>query len=336
MLSAPFLSSNSLLASLASKVAPQMDRVEAMIQEALAHRIPLIPEVGGHLISGGGKRLRPMMLIACAELCHYTGEDHIKLATCLEFIHNATLLHDDVMDKSALRRGKPTAHKIWGAPASIVVGDFLLCRALELMTEVESWPIVQLINRMATKIIEGQTLDLSLGTHLDITEETYLDLIHLKTAWLFQTACELGALVAGHPARKALHTLGYHMGMAFQLMDDVLDYISTAEVLGKNPGQDFQEGKVTLPVILALGHSSLEERAFWERTMRDHIQTPEDFSAACQIMHTHRVFAEVIQKAKNHIKQASLQLAAFPRSSLRGALEEALLFIPQQTTPPQP
>jgi octaprenyl-diphosphate synthase len=319
-----------LLITISQELAPEMKRVEAMIENALAHRITLIPEVGGHLIASGGKRLRPLMLMACARLCGYQGDDHIKLATCLEFIHNATLLHDDVMDQSHLRRGKPTAHQIWGAPASIVVGDFLLCRALELMTEVESWPIVHLINHMATKIIEGQTLDLSWSQHLSMDEATYLEMTHLKTAWLFQAACELGALVAQHPEKEALKAFGYHLGMAFQLMDDVIDYTSTADILGKNPGQDFQEAKVTLPVILALAKASPEERAFWERTLKDHVQTADDFAQARQIMTHHKVFEQVIASAQVALDKAAHNLEPFPESPLKKALLNVLQFIHQQ------
>lgn len=319
-----------LLLNLSSAVASEMAQVEAMIQHSLNHPISLIPEVGGHLISKGGKRLRPMLLVACAQLCGYEGESHIKLATCLEFIHNATLLHDDVMDKSHLRRGKPTAHHIWGAPASIVVGDFLLCRALELMTEVQSWPIVHLINHMATKIIEGQTLDLSLGHRLDITEEMYLNVIHLKTAWLFQAACELGALLTDHPERDSLRLFGYHLGMAFQLMDDVLDYMSTADILGKNPGQDFQEGKVTLPVLLAFERCSSHEKEFWIRTIQNQHQTPDDFAQALQLMKQYQVFETVMEHAHTFLQNATDNLSAFPASSLKKALLDALLFVHQQ------
>lgn len=321
---------SALLAPLISLVAPEMAQMDVLIQGSLTHGISLIPLVGGHLISSGGKRLRPMLLIACAKLCGYTGDDHIKLATCLEFIHNATLLHDDVMDKSELRRGVPTAHTVWGTAASIVVGDFLLCRALELMTEVESWPIVRLINSMATKIIEGQTLDLSLSHRLDIKPQDYLEMIHLKTAWLFQGACELGALVSHHDQASQLRDFGYRLGMAFQLMDDVLDYTSSAERLGKNPGQDFREGKVTLPVLLAYEKGAPAERAFWERTIQAPNQTEEDFQEALALMRAHKVFETVIGDARAFLDQAAVTLNSFPPSPLQKALYDILTFIHQQ------
>lgn len=302
-------------------------RVEGMIRDSLNHTIDLIPEVGGHLIKAGGKRLRPVLLVACARLCGYQGQEHIKLATCIEFIHNATLLHDDVMDKSYLRRGKPTAHEIWGVPASVVVGDFLLCRALELMTDVESWPIVRLINQMATRIIEGQALDLSWEHKIDMTEEDFFHVIHLKTAWLFQTACELGAMLSLHPEQENLRNFGYHLGMAFQLIDDVLDYTSTAPDLGKNPGQDFREGKITLPVILAFERATPEEKDFWNRTIGKQQQTPEDFIQALQIMSKHNVFEEVTKRAMKFLANAEENLSPFPPSPLKTALQGVLQFI---------
>jgi octaprenyl-diphosphate synthase len=319
-----------LLRPLLQLFSEEMVQVDQILCQALSHPTDLIPQVGGHLISSGGKRLRPMLLLATARLCHYTGQEHLKLASCLECIHNATLLHDDVMDQSLLRRGKPTAHRIWGTPASIVVGDFLLCRALEWMTEIQSWPIVRLVNAMATKIIEGQALDLALSAQLDVAEHTYFDVIHLKTAWLFQTACELGALLAHHPHQDNLRRFGYHAGMAFQLVDDILDYTSTPEILGKNPGQDFQEGKITLPIIRALAMGTVEERGFWKRTLQQKKQSPEDFETAKKILRAHKVFESVGADAQTHLVAAQHALHVFPSCAIKDALADMLSFICNQ------
>ena len=319
-----------LLHPLAEAVAQDMVAVDLLLDKACAHTIPLIPQVSGHLMKRGGKRLRPMLVLASAKLCGYEGEDHLKVASCLECIHNATLLHDDVMDKSLLRRGQPTAHRVWGTPASIVVGDFLLCRALEWLTQVESWPIVRLVNHMATKIIEGQTLDLSLEGRLDVDEATYFEVIHLKTAWLFQTACEVGALLTDHPHSLALRSFGYHAGLAFQMVDDVLDYTSTPEILGKNPGQDFQEGKVTLPIIRALAAGSPSDREFWSRTLGAKEQTVGDFPKAQEILKNTGAFESVLTDAHQQLDKACQALMPFPNSALRQALRDMVAFIGAQ------
>ena len=310
-----------------------MQRVEASIHTHLEHTIPLIPQVGGHLILAGGKRLRPLLLLAAAQLCGYEGRDHIKLAVCLEFIHNATLLHDDVMDHSALRRGRPTAHHVWGTEASIVVGDFLLCKALSLMAEVELWPVVHLISQTSTKIIEGQTLDLCLGAQVDLSEAQYLDMIEAKTACLFEAACGLGALLQPETAPKSppLREFGRLLGLAFQIMDDVLDYTSDAATLGKTPGQDFREGKVTLPVILAFARADAQEKAFWTRCLQNRQQNPDDLVQAEHFLQAHQAFAQARTRAQKYGDQACALLEAhFPDHALKPALAALVDFVIHQ------
>ena len=241
------------LAPIMNLVADGMNQVNAVILDRMQSRIPLIPELAGHLIAGGGKRLRPMLTLACADLVGYAGSRHYKLAAAVEFIHTATLLHDDVVDGSGLRRGRKTANIIWGNSASVLVGDFLFSRSFELMVEAESLKVLKILSGASAVIAEGEVNQLTAQRKIDTSEEQYLDIIGAKTAALFAAACRISAVVAdrSEAEEQALDVYGRNLGIAFQLIDDAIDYESDEATMGKDAGDDFRDGKVTLPVILA-------------------------------------------------------------------------------------
>jgi octaprenyl-diphosphate synthase len=245
-----------------------MERVNAMILSRTGSEVAMIPEVANHLINSGGKRLRPMLTLATAALCNYAGEGHVKLAASVEFMHTATLLHDDVVDESDLRRGKPSARKVWGNEASVLVGDFLLGQAFRMMVEVGSLRALDILSTAAAVIAEGEVMQLAAAKNTATTEDEYLAVIKGKTAELFAAACEVGPVIADRPIaeQKAARAYGMNLGIAFQLVDDALDYGGKSAKLGKNVGDDFREGKITLPVVLAFRRGNEEERGFWRRT----------------------------------------------------------------------
>src|SRR3954464_15174289 len=247
-------------------VAADLNHVNAVILERMQSDVALIPELAGHLIAGGGKRMRPMLTLACARLLDYPGSRHHKLAAAVEFIHTATLLHDDVVDGSDLRRGRRTANIIWGNPASVLVGDFLFSRSFELMVEDGSLKVLKILSHASAVIAEGEVNQLSAVRRVDLSEERYLDIIGAKPAALFAAACRIAAVVAerSEAEEAALDAYGRNLGIAFQLVDDAIDYVSDAGTMGKDAGDDFREGKMTLPVILAYARGTAEERKFWK------------------------------------------------------------------------
>ncbi len=250
--------------------AADMNAVNAVILDRMQSKVALIPELAGHLIAGGGKRMRPMLTLASAALLDYTGARHHKLAAAVEFIHTATLLHDDVVDGSGMRRGKRTANLIWGNPASVLVGDFLFSRAFELMVEDGSLKVLRILSHASAVIAEGEVDQLSAQRQVETSEEHYLHIINAKTAELFAAACRISPVVAegGEEAEEALEAYGRNLGIAFQLVDDAIDYSSDEATMGKGQGDDFRDGKVTLPVILAHARGSADDRAFWKAAMQ--------------------------------------------------------------------
>jgi len=250
-------------------VAEDMALVNQLILKRMESPVALIPQLAGHVISAGGKRLRPMLTLASAKLCGYHGERHIMLATCIEFIHTATLLHDDVVDDSKLRRGLETANSVWGNQASVLVGDFLFSRSFELMVEDGSVKVMGILSSASARLAEGEVMQLLTANDTETGESAYLDVIKAKTAKLFAASCRLGAIVADRPSveEEGLEAFGMNLGVAFQLIDDVLDYSAKQATLGKTVGDDFHEGKITLPVILAFRRGDDEERHFWRRTL---------------------------------------------------------------------
>jgi octaprenyl-diphosphate synthase len=305
-----------------------MERVNATILSRTGSSVTMIPEVANHLISSGGKRLRPMLTIAAANLCGYKGEGHLKLAASVEFMHTATLLHDDVVDESDMRRGKPAARMVWGNEASVLVGDFLLGQAFKMMVEVGSLACLDVLSTAASVIAEGEVMQLAAAKSMTTTEDEYLAVIRAKTAALFAAACEVGPLVAGRGAEevRACRSYGANLGIAFQLMDDVLDYGGTAAKLGKNTGDDFREGKITLPVVLSYRRGSETERAFWRSAMEDGQNDDPALEKARGLMRQHKALEDTVERARHYGAMAKDALALFPDSPLKSAMIDTVDF----------
>jgi octaprenyl-diphosphate synthase len=294
---------------------------ELLIQE-MQSEVPLIPKLAGHLIAAGGKRIRPLLTIATSRLCGYEGSRHITLAACVEFIHTATLLHDDVVDASALRRGIPSANAVWGNSASVLIGDFLFSRAFQLMVDDGDLEILAILSQAAARITEGEIKQLTTAHNLNLDQETYIELIRAKTGALFEGACEVGAVLAQKTKtyQDALKAYGENLGIAFQLIDDVLDYGASQQELGKTIGDDFKEGKVTLPSILAYAQSSTEEQLFWERTLRDVNQQEQDLNQALAYLRKHNILTQCLRTAQYYGDRAKKELQIFEDSLLKNHL----------------
>jgi octaprenyl-diphosphate synthase len=309
-------------------VAPEMNRVNAVILDRMQSEIPLIPELAGHLIAGGGKRMRPMLTLACARLLDYPGDRHHKLAASVEFIHTATLLHDDVVDGSDMRRGKTAANLIFGNPAAVLVGDFLFSRSFELMVEDGSLKVLKILSNASAVIAEGEVNQLTAQRQITTTQEKYLDIIGSKTAALFAAACRIAAVVAERPEADelALDAYGRNLGIAFQLVDDAIDYVSDGATMGKDAGDDFRDGKVTLPVILAHSRGDVEEKQFWRDAMLGHRASADDLAHATALLKKHLAIEDTLQRARHYGRRAIDALAPFPTSAAKDALVEAVEF----------
>ncbi|APO73775.1 octaprenyl-diphosphate synthase [Rhizobium etli 8C-3] len=305
-----------------------MERVNQLILSKAGSDVQMIPEVANHLISSGGKRLRPMLTLASACLFDYRGENHVKLATSVEFMHTATLLHDDVVDESNLRRGKSTARTIWGNQASVLVGDFLLGQAFRMMVDVGSLDALDVLSSAACVIAEGEVLQLSVAKNMETTEDDYLSVIRAKTAALFAAACEVGPIVAdaGKSGRNALKSYGMNLGLAFQLVDDALDYGGKAADLGKNVGDDFREGKITLPVILAYRRGTQAERAFWRDAIEGGNSTDANLEKALGLITKYGTLNDTISRAVHYGTIARDALAPLPETAWKSALMEVIDF----------
>lgn len=309
-------------------VAADMNDVNAVILDRMQSEIPLIPELAGHLIAGGGKRMRPMLTLACAKLLDYPGRRHCKLAASVEFIHTATLLHDDVVDGSDLRRGRKTANIIWGNSASVLVGDFLFSRAFELMVEDGSLKVLKILSRASAVIAEGEVNQLSAQRRVETSEDQYLAIIGAKTAELFAAACRIAAVVAERDegTELALDSFGRNLGIAFQLVDDAIDYVSDAATMGKGVGDDFRDGKVTLPVILAYARGNESERQFLKLAMTGHRTSDDDLAEATALLRKHGAIADTLARARHYGQRAVDSLGGFGSSEARAALTEAVSF----------
>jgi octaprenyl-diphosphate synthase len=309
-------------------VAADMERVNATIISRTGSDVTMIPEVANHLISSGGKRLRPILTLAMAQLSGYAGEGHIKLAAAVEFMHTATLLHDDVVDQSDMRRGKLAARLLWGNEASVLVGDFLLGQAFKMMVEVGSLRALEILSSAAAVIAEGEVMQLAAAKNTETTEDEYLAVIRAKTAELFAAACEVGPVIANRSKAEqaACRSFGMNLGIAFQLVDDALDYGGRAAKLGKNVGDDFREGKITLPVVLAFRRGSDVEREFWRNTLEHGPSGDDDLEHAIGLMTKHRALDDTVQRARHYGAIAKDALALFPDSPTKLALEEAVEF----------
>jgi octaprenyl-diphosphate synthase len=309
-------------------VSTDMERVNATILARTGSEVAMIPEVANHLISSGGKRLRPMLTIAMARLAGYRADGHVKLAAAVEFMHTATLLHDDVVDESELRRGKLAARMLWGNEASVLVGDFLLGQAFKMMVEVGNLRALEILSAAAAIIAEGEVMQLAAAKNTATTEDEYLAVIRAKTAELFAAACEVGPVLAERPKADlaACRSFGMNLGIAFQLVDDALDYGGKSAKLGKNVGDDFREGKITLPIVLSFRRGSELEREFWVRTIERGDAADGDLEHALGLMAKHRALEDTIGRAQHYGAMAKDALALFPASPMKQALEQAVEF----------
>ncbi len=305
-----------------------MQRVNQLIVSKAGSDVAMIPEVANHLISSGGKRLRPMLTLAAAQMCGYAGDGHIALATAVEFMHTATLLHDDVVDESDMRRGKPAARKVWGNQASVLVGDYLLGQAFRMMVDVGVMECLGILSDAAAVIAEGEVMQLAAAKRMTTTEADYLAVIKAKTAALFAAAAEVGPVLAARPRveQTALSDYGINLGYAFQLVDDALDYGGSSAALGKNVGDDFREGKVTLPVLIAYQRGNEADRAFWQRCIAEGDIRDGDLEAAIARLKATEAIAGTIERAVSYGEIAKANLAAFPDSAHKRALIEVVDF----------
>jgi len=313
---------------LAALVGADMARVNQTILLHAASHVEMIPEIANHLISSGGKRLRPMLTLATAGLCGYCGDGHIKLAAAVEFMHTATLLHDDVVDESDMRRGKLAARMLWGNEATVLVGDYLLGQAFKMMVEVGSLQSLEVLSSAAVVIAEGEVMQLAAAKDTETSEDDYLAVIRAKTAALFSAAAEVGPILARRPKAEIVACRGYglNLGIAFQLIDDALDYGGTSAKLGKNVGDDFREGKITLPVVLSFRRGSEKERAFWRRTLEKGEIGEGDLEAAIATIHKHRALEDTVERARHYGAMARDALELFPASAWKSALIDVVDF----------
>src|SRR5680860_314476 len=305
-------------------VKSDMERVNRLILSKAGSDVDLIPEVARHLIDSGGKRLRPMLTLAAASMCNYTGTHHITLAASVEFMHTATLLHDDVVDESDLRRGRTTARRVWGNQASVLVGDYLLGQAFRMMVEAGSMQALDVLSQAATVIAEGEVLQLSTAHNLETTQDEYMAVVKAKTAALFSAASEVGPILAGSGknAVSAFRSYGTNLGLAFQLIDDALDYGGSAKALGKNVGDDFREGKVTLPILLGYRRGSQKERIFWKEAIEQGQNDDGRLEEAMRLLHEHNALGDTIDRARHYCDLANDALATFDDSPHKRALIE--------------
>jgi octaprenyl-diphosphate synthase len=326
---APLTPPDSPVERLAVLVGDDLPAVDDVLHSRMLSEAALIPQVARHLVDSGGKRLRPLITLASARQYDCTGDAHIKLAAAVEFIHTATLLHDDVVDESTLRRGRPAANMLWGNKPSILVGDFLFSRAFQLMVEIGSPVVLAILANASAIIAEGEVLQLRLARNLAIGESQYLNVIAAKTAALFAAAAEAGAYAAGAEAKQteAMRSYGYNLGIAFQLVDDALDYSGRQAVMGKSVGDDFREAKMTLPVILSLAQAREEERRFWRKTIELGIQDEGDLSHAIEILERGGSLAATVERARTYARAAQDSLAICPDGEIRSALADVAAFV---------
>lgn len=308
--------------------AEDMARVNEAILARAHSDVDMIPDLALYLIDSGGKRLRPMLTVAAAQMCGYRGDNHIKLAASVEFMHTATLLHDDVVDESELRRGRRAPRMVWSNQASVLVGDYLLGQAFKMMVETRSLEALRILSNAAAVIAEGEVLQLSAQKDISTTEDAYLRIIDAKTAALFSAAGEVGAAIAnrGRAEVQALQSFGRNLGLAFQLIDDALDYSGKQALLGKSVGDDFREGKITLPVILAFRRGDGQERAFWQRSIEQGEMSDEDLSTAIALVEKHGAIADTVERARHYGAIAREALALFDDSAHKTALLGAVDF----------
>lgn len=315
-------SSSHPLEELSHLMSGDMAAVNALIIERMHSDVPLIPQLAGYLIAAGGKRIRPLMTLASTRLFDGETARPFRLAAAVEFIHTATLLHDDVVDESDQRRGQASANALFGNQSSVLVGDFLFSKSFELMVEDGSIDVLGILSKASAVIAEGEVLQLSIQNSLDTTLDQYLKVIGAKTAALFAAACEIGPVITGQTmaVRQSMRDYGYNVGMAFQIADDVLDYQSSTAELGKSIGDDFKEGKMTAPVIFAYESGSPEEKSFWTRTFEAKMATDSDLATAQSLIKAHGADRKTIALAEDYVKKAQNNLSSLPESPLKSIL----------------
>ncbi len=324
------MAKNGPFEELQAELAAEMAAVNTLIRTRMvSEHAPRIPEVTAHLVEAGGKRLRPLLTLAAAKICGYQGADDVKLAATVEFIHTATLLHDDVVDESNQRRGRPTANLLWDNKSSVLVGDYLFSRSFQLMVETGSLRVLDILANASAVIAEGEVLQLSVAQDLATSEATYLQVIRGKTAALFAAATEVGAIIANAPEPhvNALRDYGDALGISFQIVDDLLDYGGASASLGKNTGDDFRERKLTLPVILAVANADANERNFWVRTIEKGDQSNDDLARAMDILQKHGCLAATKAKALGWAEKAKTALGPLPESALKTTLGDLADFV---------
>ncbi len=320
---------------LAQALAPEMVAVNTLITQRMAsEHAPRIPQVTTHLVGAGGKRLRPMLTLAAAKLCGYTGEHHIRLAATVEFIHTATLLHDDVVDESGQRRGRPTANLLWDNKSSVLVGDYLFSRSFQLMVETGSLRVLDILANASATIAEGEVLQLTAASDLDTDEGVYLQIVRGKTAALFSAATQVGGVIAAAPEDQiaALYDYGDALGIAFQIADDLLDYQGDAAAIGKNVGDDFRERKLTLPVIKAVAQATPDERSFWERTIGKGRQEDGDLGHALSLMNKYGTLEATRIDAVQWADKAKSKLVVLPDHPIRTMLNDLADYVVARLT----
>lgn len=318
----------SALEHLSALVGEDLARVNAVIVERMQSEVALIPQLAGHIVAAGGKRLRPMLTLASARMCGYEGRRHLPLAACVEFIHTATLLHDDVVDGSGLRRGLATANALWGNKSSVLVGDFLFSRAFQLMVADGSLRVLEILSDAAAEIAEGEVHQLMTANDTATNEAMYLEVVRAKTAILFAAACQIGAVVGERPQaeEQALAEYGLNLGIAYQLVDDVLDYAAAQAILGKSVGDDFREGKVTLPAILAFARGDESERSFWRRTLEDMDQRDGDLERAIALTAKRGAVSDTLSRARAFGDKAHAALGVFRDGTEKRVLADVVDF----------
>jgi octaprenyl-diphosphate synthase len=316
------------LAPLLDLVDEDMNAINRIILDKAVSDVELIPELTHHLVNSGGKRLRPMLAIAASKLCGYRGQGHVRTAAAIEFMHTATLLHDDVVDESDTRRGRKTARLIWGNQATVLVGDFLLGQAFRMLVDVGSLPVLRILSNAAATIAEGEVMQLAAAKNTATTEDAYLAIIDSKTAALFAAAAEVGGAISNRPAdeQAALRSYGRNLGLAFQLVDDALDYSGDSARLGKSVGDDFREGKITLPVILSFRRGNDRDREFWNRTIVEGKIDDGDLEHAIGLMKKHKSIDATLERARSYGAIARDALAIFPESTERSAMQDVIDF----------
>ncbi len=316
------------LSRLTSLLDADLTETNRAIVSRMDSPVALIPQLAAHLVAAGGKRLRPLLTLGSARLCGYEGSRHVQLAACVEFIHTATLLHDDVVDESILRRGLASANAVFGNKASVLVGDFLFARAFQLMVADGSLDVLRILSTAAATIAEGEVLQLTTQNDLATTEQRYFDVIRGKTAALFAAACEVGGVIADRTSAEcaALASYGMDLGMAFQLVDDALDYNASVAELGKTIGDDFREGKLTYPVLIAIAEGTPAETDFWARTIGEGEQTEQDLTTALTYITRHNTIDRTIQRAQAFAASASEALNALPAGPIRDTMQDVAAY----------